>query len=119
MNPVRGASIGCTGEPLLQLRGRRDQGEAGRIVDHLEARFGEQLEDLRLYLDGCPHACGQHWVGDIGLQGTTHDPDDGQAAGYDLFLRGGLGRDAAIGRPLLRRVPCTEAPSMVERLFRA
>ena len=37
----------------------------------------------------------------------------------DPFLRGGLGPGAEIGLPLLRRVPSSEAPAMVERLVGA
>jgi ferredoxin-nitrite reductase len=61
-------------------------------------------------------------VGDVGLQGTTlreRGPNGERLHGYDLFLRGGLGRDAAIGRPVLQRVPGTEVHFVVERLFRA
>jgi len=39
-------------------------------------------------------------------QGTTVRDDDGKRRqAYDIFVRGGLGPDAAIGRPLFRRVP--------------
>jgi sulfite reductase beta subunit-like hemoprotein len=70
-------------------------------------------------VDGCPHACGQHWVGDIGLQGTTRSTDTGKVQAYDIILRGGLGPGAEIGLPLLRRVPSSETPAMVERLVGA
>ena len=52
------------------------------------------VSGLRLNLDGCPHACAHHWIGDIGLQGTTlreRGPAGERIQGYDLFLRGGLG----------------------------
>ena len=35
---------------------------------------------------------------------------------YDIFVRGGLGLDAAIGRPLFRRVPTEELDAAVEGL---
>ncbi len=73
-------------------------------------------------LDGCPHACAHHWIGDVGLQGTTlreRGPNGERLDGYDLFLRGGLGRDAAIGRPVLKRVPGGEVHVVIERLVRA
>ena len=38
---------------------------------------------------------------------------------YEIYLRGGLGEHAAIGRPLLRRVPADEAAECVERLVGA
>jgi ferredoxin-nitrite reductase len=58
-------------------------------------------------MDGCPHGCAQHWVGDIGLQGTTATiPETGaRVQAYNLRLRGKLGTGAAIGIPLLRRIP--------------
>src|SRR5262249_32552905 len=105
VNRIRGASIGCTGEPHCNFSVGETKPKVVEIVDRLEARFGEQIKGLHLYVDGCPHACGQHWVGDIGLQGTTRSTDTGKVQAYDIILRGGLGPGAEIGLPLLRRVP--------------
>lgn len=119
---LRGASIACTGDPFCNYTVAETKGKLQEIVEHLERIFGEAVSGLRLNLDGCPHACAHHWVGDIGFQGTTlreRGPNGERLHGYDLFLRGGLGRDAAIGRPVLQRVPGTEVHFVVERLFRA
>ena len=73
-------------------------------------------------VDGCPHACAQHWVADIGLQGSTLRQRDstgaslGKIEAYEIYLRGTLGEEAAIGRPLVRRVPQSDAKFFVERL---
>src|SRR5438309_296448 len=88
--------------------GMRERVEArlGRLIESLEERFGDDIASLRLNLDGCPHACAQHWVGDLGFQGTTARDDEGaRRQAYDIFVRGGLGPDAAIGGSLFRRVP--------------
>jgi len=98
------------------------KGPMRAIVRHLEERFGEQVSGLKIHVDGCPHACAHHWTGDIGLQGTTareRAADGSKIEAYEIYLRGGYGRDAAIGRPVLRRVPASEAPLYVERLVRA
>ncbi len=98
------------------------KGRLRDIVEHLERIFGEAAAGLRLNLDGCPHSCAHHWIGDIGLQGTTlreRGPAGERLQGYDLFLRGGLGAHAAIGRPVLKRVPGPEVHLVIERLFRA
>ncbi|HZF09292.1 MAG TPA: nitrite/sulfite reductase [Thermoanaerobaculia bacterium] len=119
---LRGLSIACTGDPFCNYTVAETKGRLATIVDHLEATFGEQAADLRLNLDGCPHACAHHWTGDIGLQGTTlreRGPQGERLQGYDLFLRGGLGREAAIGRPVLRRVPGDTVHRVIERLFRS
>ncbi|HEY9419909.1 MAG TPA: nitrite/sulfite reductase [Thermoanaerobaculia bacterium] len=119
---LRGASIACTGDPFCNYTVAETKTRLQQIVEHLEATFGQRAAGLRINLDGCPHSCAHHWIGDIGLQGTTlreRGPAGERIQGYDLFLRGGLGRDAAIGRPVLKRVPGTEVHFVVERLFRA
>lgn len=119
-NPLRGSSIACTGQPLCNFAVAETKTKLEEIVLRLEERFG-RVEGLRLGVDGCPHACAHHWVSDIGLQGTTArgEADGGKLEAYEIYLRGGLGADAAIGRPLLRRVPSDEAASYVERLVGA
>jgi ferredoxin-nitrite reductase len=121
-HPLRSASIACTGDPFCNYTVAETKGKLREIVEHLETVFGPAVADLRLNLDGCPHACAHHWIGDIGLQGTTlreRGPNGERIHGYDLFLRGGLGREAAIGRPVLKRVPGTEVHRVIENLIRA
>ncbi len=119
---LRGLSIACTGDPFCNYTVAETKGKLQEIVAHLERTFGQAAAGLRINLDGCPHACAHHWIGDIGLQGTTlreRGPAGERLHGYDLFLRGGLARHAAIGRPVLKRVPGTEVHVVIERLFRA
>jgi sulfite reductase (ferredoxin) len=116
VNRVRGTSIGCTGDPHCNFAVGPTKSKLVDIVTHLEGRFGEQIADLHVYLDGCPHACGQHWVGDLGFQGTTRNSETGKVTSYDIIVRGKLGPEAAIGRPLLRRVPHDQVNAQVERL---
>jgi ferredoxin-nitrite reductase len=119
---LRGVSIACTGDPFCNYTVAETKGRLRDIVEHLERTFGEESAGLRLNLDGCPHSCAHHWIGDIGLQGTTlreRGPAGERLQGYDLFLRGGLGAHAAIGRPVLKRVHGPEVHLVIERLFRA
>jgi ferredoxin-nitrite reductase len=84
------------------------------LVELLESRFGRSTDGLRLHLDGCPHACAHHWVGDLGFQGTTvRDAEGRPGQAYDVYLRGGLDRPAAIARPVFRRVPTAELDDVV------
>ena len=100
INPVRGNSIACTGEPHCNFSVAETKTRLGRLIDRLEERFGTQIADLRLHLDGCPHACAQHWVGDLGFQGTTSRDEGGvRRQAYDIFVRGGA-RPRARDRPL-------------------
>jgi sulfite reductase beta subunit-like hemoprotein len=119
-NGIRATAIGCTGEPHCNFSVTETKTRLDSLVVHLEERFGEDIAGLRLHLDGCPHACAHHWVGDIGFQGTTVRDDAGKRRqAYDVFLRGGLGPQAAIARPVFRRVPTEELDVTVDRLLSA
>ena len=92
LNPVRAASLACTGEPHCNYSVTETKTRADALIQALEARFGDDLGGLRLHLDGCPHACAQHWVGDLGFQATTGKDAEGERiSAYDIFVRGSLG----------------------------
>ena len=117
LNHVRAASLACTGEPHCNYSVTETKTRADALIQALEQRFGEDVAGLRLHLDGCPHACAQHWVGDLGFQGTTARDEQGKRRqAYDVFLRGGLGAGAAIARPVFRRVPTEELDEVVAGL---
>jgi len=114
---LRGNGIACTGEPHCNYSVTETKSRLDALIGGLEDRFGEDVSQLRLHLDGCPHACAQHWVGDIGFQGTTARDEDGQRGqAYDVYLRGALGPRAAIARPVFRRVPTRELDELVHGL---
>jgi sulfite reductase (ferredoxin) len=119
VNEVWANSIGCTGEPHCNFSVGETKTRLGALVEYLEGVFGDRIAELRLHLDGCPHACAQHWVGDLGFQGTTGKDEEGRRlSAYDIFVRGSLGPEPAIARPLFRRVPSKGLESAVEGLIR-
>lgn len=119
-NKVYGNSIACTSHRFCNYSVAETKGKLQELLEEYDERYGNAIEDLKIFMDGCPHACAHHWVGDIGLQGTTTKLPDGQRVeAYDVALRGGLGPDAAIGTPLLRRVPTDELNPTLDRLIGA
>jgi sulfite reductase beta subunit-like hemoprotein len=117
-NGLYASSIGCIGDPHCNYAVTPTKTKLATIIARLVSEFGEQVGELKLNLDGCPHACAQHWTGDIGLQGTTgRGPKGEPLEAFDIILRGGLGKDAAIGKPLLRRIPSNLVEDYVSRLF--
>ncbi|MEP6812066.1 MAG: nitrite/sulfite reductase [Actinomycetota bacterium] len=118
-NEIWANSIACTGEPHCNFSVGETKDRLRNLLDHLEMTFGEQISELRLHLDGCPHACAQHWVGDLGFQATTGKDADGNRIGaYDIFTRGSLGPAPQIGGSLFRRVPSERLEGAVEGLVR-
>ncbi len=118
-HPLYWHSTACTSHDFCNYSVAETKGKLNEIVGALEARFGRGLDGLRIYMDGCPHACAHHWVSDIGLQGTTTASADGREEAYDVALRGGLGAGAAVARPVLRRVPATQIVDVLTRLIEA
>ena len=120
VNHIRAFSIACTGDQFCNFSVTPTKSKLEEILDHLEKTFGQAVGDLKINLDGCPHACAHHWTGDIGLQGTTGRGAAGEKLeAFDIILRGGLGAQAAIGKPLLRRVPSAQVEQCLEQLVRA
>jgi sulfite reductase beta subunit-like hemoprotein len=118
-NEVWANSIACTGEPHCNFSVGETKERLRDLVDHLETTFGERIAELRLHLDGCPHSCAQHWVGDLGFQATTGKDDEGnRISAYDIFVRGSLGPRPEIGASLFRRVPSDALEAAVEGLVR-
>ncbi|MFZ1889923.1 MAG: nitrite/sulfite reductase [Candidatus Binataceae bacterium] len=117
-NGLYASSIGCIGDPHCNYAVTPTKTKLATIIERLVTDFGDDVAGLKLNLDGCPHACAQHWTGDIGLQGTTgRGPNGEPLEAFDIILRGGLGRDAAIGKPLLRRIASANVEDYVSRLF--
>ncbi|HUY39065.1 MAG TPA: nitrite/sulfite reductase [Candidatus Binataceae bacterium] len=117
-NGLYASSIGCIGDPHCNYAVTPTKTKLATIIERLVTDFGNDVAGLKLNLDGCPHACAQHWTGDIGLQGTTaRGPNGEPLEAFDIILRGGLGRDAAIGKPLLRRIASANVEDYVSRLF--
>jgi ferredoxin-nitrite reductase len=117
-NGLYASSIGCIGDPHCNYAVTPTKEKLATIIARLVSDYGDRVAGLKLNLDGCPHACAQHWTGDIGLQGTTSRGANGEPLeAFDIILRGGLGRDAAIGKPVLRRIPSERIEDYVSRLF--
>ncbi|MGH3745268.1 MAG: nitrite/sulfite reductase, partial [Mycobacteriales bacterium] len=100
-------SLACTSHRFCNYSVAETKGKLESVLDQLSDHYGaEQIGDLAIHMDGCPHACAQHWVGEIGLQGTTTrvPGSEDRVEAYDITVGGGLGTRSAIGRRLLRRV---------------
>jgi sulfite reductase beta subunit-like hemoprotein len=116
-SPFRRVAIACTGNEFCNLALTETKKLIIEIVDHLEKTV-DINEPLRINLNGCPNSCGQHHIGDIGLQGCLVKKGPGNVVdGYDISLGGRLGADAKFVRPIQRKVPATDVAFAIERLL--
>jgi sulfite reductase beta subunit-like hemoprotein len=113
--------ISCTGMEFCKLAIVETKQRAAELIDHLERRVGDIPGSLRINLNGCPNACAQYQVADIGLQGgIARLPEGGRVQGFILHIGGRLGGDAGFGRRVSSKaLPAEDAKYAVERLVRA
>jgi sulfite reductase beta subunit-like hemoprotein len=116
--------VSCPGMDYCSLAMTRSMGVAERIRRALLAQNGtiELTGDLRVKISGCPNACGQHHVGDIGLTGVLSKDEDGiERPHYSILVGGGVGETTGrLGQRLDGRYPEDVAPvavSAVARLY--
>jgi precorrin-3B synthase len=113
--------ISCTGMEFCKLAIVETKERAVELIEHLERRIGDLEGSIRINLNGCPNACAQYQIADIGLQGGIAKTADGdRVQGFILHIGGRLGEGAAFGRRISSKaIPATEARYAVERVVRA
>jgi ferredoxin-nitrite reductase len=120
VSAVRAGLVACTGNTGCKFAAADTKRHAEEIARRCEARVALDVP-VNIHLTGCHHSCAQHFISEIGLIAckVQSEGDDDPAEGYHMFIGGGFGPDAAIGRELYRDVKADDAPATVERLLRA
>lgn len=106
-------AVACTGKAGCKLALSYTKEDGLALVRHLEQRFSLE-QPINIHLTGCPNSCAQHYIGDIGLMGTTL-PDGGE--GYYLVLGGGSDHDRGIGRATCGPVAAAQVNRVVEEVL--
>ncbi len=112
-------AVSCTGNEFCNLAITETKAKLREVVAHLESELLWD-EPIRIHLNGCPNSCGQHHIGDIGLQGCLARLNDGtQVEAYDVGLGGRLGADSKFVRAISRKVPADKLKFALANLLRA
>ncbi len=121
VSTFRRGIISCTGTQFCKLAIVETKDRAAELISHLERRVGDLEGSLRINLNGCPNACAQYQIADIGLQGGIARLADGsRVQGFIFHIGGRLGEDAGFGRRVSSKaMPADEVKYAVERIVRA
>jgi sulfite reductase beta subunit-like hemoprotein len=85
-----GDTVTCPGADTCKLGITTPRSLARQMQAELDALArSPKLEKLRIHVSGCPNACAQHHIGDIGLFGAARTID-GVTAPHFMLLLGGL-----------------------------
>ncbi len=116
-SPWMRSVVTCTGKDYCHFSLIDTKGEALRLARALEERY-EIDEPVRLRLSGCPHACGQHRLGEVGLLGARVRRGDAIADAADVYAGGDPGEAARLGERVERGVPVERLPEAVAAALR-
>ena len=108
--------IACTGIQFCKLAIAETKNRARGLDNYLAEQV--DLEDRpRISVTGCPNACGQHHICDVGLEGSLTTIDGVKKETFQVFLGGGVGAHETFGRRIGARVPSEELAESLARLF--
>ena len=110
--------VTCTGNDYCHFSLIDTKAEALRLASALEERY-EIDEPVRIQMSGCPHACGQHRAGEIGLLGDRKRVDGEVLDAADVFAGGCLGDDARLAERTAEGVLTPDLPEAVAAQLRS
>lgn len=108
-------TVSCTGNEFCNLAIVETKEFARRVAEYLDENV-EVDQDIRIHFIGCPNACGQKHVADIGLQGALVKTPDGMVDAYDIAVGGILGPGAQFNQALKGRVKADAVPHVLAQL---
>lgn len=104
--------VACTGSDYCHFSLIDTKGEALALSEALAARYTLE-QPVRLHWSGCPHACGQHKVADVGFEGARVRTADGIVSAASLSSGGRLGANATLAEDRLSKQPIVDLPEQV------
>jgi precorrin-3B synthase len=114
---ARRGLIACTGIQFCKLAIAETKNRARELDQYLAEQV--DLEDRpRISVTGCPNACGQHHICDVGLEGSLTTIDGVKKETFQVFLGGGVGARETFGRRVGARIPADQLAESLARLFR-
>ncbi|MGH9707863.1 MAG: nitrite/sulfite reductase [Candidatus Acidiferrales bacterium] len=118
-SPFWRGAISCTGMEFCKLAITETKTFTRWLVEELEDRVPGFDEQLKLHVTGCPNACGQHWIADIGLEGKRIKHEGDLVDAYYFCVGGAVGEFQRLARPIGYRCIAREVPAAIERLLSA
>jgi ferredoxin-nitrite reductase len=119
-NAIRSGLVACTGNVGCKFAASDTKRHAEEIASWCETRVTLDTP-VNIHLTGCHHSCAQHFISEIGLLACKVQPneDADPVEGYHIFVGGGFGPHAAIGRELYHDVVADDAPRVVEHILKS
>lgn len=115
---ARRGLIACTGVQFCKLAIAETKNRA-RELDQFLSESVDLQDTPRISVTGCPNACGQHHICDVGLEGSLTTIDGIKRETFQVFLGGGVGAHETFGRRIGARIPSEQLAESLARIFSA
>ena len=113
---LQAEAVSCTGNHYCSFALIPTKSTAQAVVEELERRL-ELPHALRTHWTGCPNACGQPYLGQIGLMGAKARHDGQMVEAVKIFLGGSMAGDGQLAELHHKGVPLSQLPDVLEPLL--
>ncbi|MCP9887673.1 ferredoxin--nitrite reductase [Cyanobium sp. ATX 6A2] len=115
-SPLQAEAVSCTGSAYCSFALISTKGTAQAVLEELERRV-ELPHAVRMHWTGCPNACGQPYMGQIGLMGAKARKDGAMVEAAKIFLGGSMDADPKLAELHHKGVPLSDLPDVLEALL--
>ena len=115
-SPIYKGLVSCVGSDYCNLAVIETKSRAVETAKALEVRLGSTLKPITMHWSGCPAACGNHLVADIGFLGKKVKIDGKVVDAVDIYVGGRSGPDPKLAVKIMEDVPCDRLPMVLEGL---
>jgi ferredoxin-nitrite reductase len=109
-------TVSCTGNEFCNLAVVETKARAVMVAEYLDQHV-ELDNEVRIHFIGCPNACGQKHIADIGLQGSLVKTPEGMVDAFDIAVGGILGPHAKFNKVLKGRVKGDQVGPVIAQLI--
>ncbi|MCT0216218.1 ferredoxin--nitrite reductase [Synechococcus sp. CS-1330] len=113
---LQAEAVSCTGSAYCSFALIPTKGVAQQVLEELEQRI-ELPEAVRMHWTGCPNACGQPYMGQIGLMGAKARKDGQMVEAAKIFLGGSMGAEPKLAELHEKGVPLSDLADVLELLL--
>jgi sulfite reductase beta subunit-like hemoprotein len=106
-------TLTCPGAYSCNLALTKSMNLGAALTEAVRGESDTLVRKLRINISGCPNACGQHWIGDIGFYGNARKIE-GKEVPYYLMLLGGTQHEFGLA---IQSLPARLAPVAVQRVL--
>ncbi|MEB3351959.1 MAG: ferredoxin--nitrite reductase [Cyanobacteriota bacterium] len=114
--PLLAEAVSCTGNRYCSFALIPTKTTAQAVVEALERRL-ELPHAVRSHWTGCPNACGQPYLGQVGLMGAKARKDGQMVEAVKIFLGGSMAGAGQLADLHDRAVPLSDLPDVLEQLL--